>query len=1039
MRNFKKVVALVLALAMVLSMNTVTFAAEMTAAEKAETLMLLKGDGNGVTAEYLAKVPTRLQAAIISLRLQGLETEALAFEGTESFTDATDVAWAGGKAVLAYLKANPSAGWIGYEDGSFMPNEPISAQAYVKVMLEALGYTQGTDFEWADVFTFAATKGLTALTADSAMTNDSLAVGMIDALAATNADGVVLLDALIAAGAITEEAAIAAGLKVAVVELAVKSVTATNLKQIVVTYNKAIDAAGDEDNYSLNDDATAAIDDTADFALSADGTVVTITLGAGEVLDQQEVIDLTIEDILAADTTVEDIVVMDVTIPTVVSAEAVGNDTLKVFFSEPMETTTLETNANYSVKDADGDTLYVKDVTAGTNEMSALVELFADLDGDVTITVDDVEDYQGFACLETALAVTVVIDTTAPVVVSYEDASTTGVTLVFDNDVELAGDNTDFYHTNANNTADVGGVAVDGNKITLDFTDNELPVGTAYVYVAADAVNDLWDNENDKITVVVTVTVDEIAPTVVGEVDVTEQDTIEVTYSEDIAKGDDFVVTLLDEDGDDTEINSTATVSDEVLTIVFDEDIYGDYTVVIEDVEDTAGNTAADASLAFFVADETAPVYGDFTATLYNAGTDDQLVVIDFDEEMSAASVTTKGLYFYGATSLDDSDVTITVTNSGKSVEIEAPAADVVTMIAGNDLTIGRVADAAGNLLTTLSGPLTLVDGDATEVAIDTVEMTAVNTIVLTVDGDELTTLDISKFSFEDDSDNVLDIAKVKTGLNSDGETTITFTLGTDLMPDGTTDGTDYVNIIVAAGAGSNQYGQDLETVLDGADLEVADAVAPTVESVVFNSATQIIVTFDEDLEADFFAGAGSNGFAVSEGTLNTAQQVVADGNQVVLSGTSFTKTGNVSYTAGTIEDQNDNKLASFSHTDTLAVFTATAAATPNATATLAITVIDEAYTAAAPTADLLTAGAGGVTVGDFKYVASGTALTDAADDDLVVTITTAGALTFAFTDGSTDTGAVVATVTVTHVPSGAVEVINVAIDAADAVVVTAP
>ena len=232
MRNLRKVVALVLAFAMVLSMSAVSFAAEMTAAEKAETLQLLKGEGNGVTAEYLAKTPSRLQAAIISLRLQGLEEEALAFEGTESFTDADQVTWAGGMAVLAYLKANPEAGWVGYEDGSFMPNEPIGAQAYVKVMLEALGYEQDVDFTWDEVFTFAASKGLTGLTAGTTMTNDALAVGMVDALAATNADGEVLVDALVAAGAIDEADAMAAGLVEEDLDFEIKSVEPFGLRAI---------------------------------------------------------------------------------------------------------------------------------------------------------------------------------------------------------------------------------------------------------------------------------------------------------------------------------------------------------------------------------------------------------------------------------------------------------------------------------------------------------------------------------------------------------------------------------------------------------------------------------------------------------------------------------------------------------------------------------------------------------------------------------------------------------------------------------------
>ncbi|CAM4246158.1 hypothetical protein L1N85_01955 [Paenibacillus alkaliterrae] len=47
-----------------------------TDAETAAELGLLLGDGSGVNAAYLGKQSTRLQAAIISLRLQGLLEEA---------------------------------------------------------------------------------------------------------------------------------------------------------------------------------------------------------------------------------------------------------------------------------------------------------------------------------------------------------------------------------------------------------------------------------------------------------------------------------------------------------------------------------------------------------------------------------------------------------------------------------------------------------------------------------------------------------------------------------------------------------------------------------------------------------------------------------------------------------------------------------------------------------------------------------------------------------------------------------------------------
>ena len=161
----KKTLALVLALAMVFSTITVAFA-EGALGEDAQIcadLGMLQGETGTVDEAYVATAPTRLQAAVMFLRLKGLEAEALAFTGEDNFADG-EIAWAEGANLIAYLKANPQLGWIG--DGtSFNPEGVMTAQAYYKVMLEALGYKQTTDevagdFAWEEVLTFAASVGL---------------------------------------------------------------------------------------------------------------------------------------------------------------------------------------------------------------------------------------------------------------------------------------------------------------------------------------------------------------------------------------------------------------------------------------------------------------------------------------------------------------------------------------------------------------------------------------------------------------------------------------------------------------------------------------------------------------------------------------------------------------------------------------------------------------------------------------------------------------------------------------------------------------
>lgn len=205
----RKLLALVLAIAMIATIFVVPSAAVAPGAA-CEILGLLKGDGEGVTAEYLAKGTTRAQGLLITLRARGLEDEALAFTGTETFTDAGDVPafWA---PILAYAYANPALGWVGDGDGTFRPADIMTGAELAKVMLALLGYEQGEDFEWDDIATFAESKGVTV--AEGEATNDDLAASLVEALATETKEGGTLVDALIETGVVTEEAALEAEVK----------------------------------------------------------------------------------------------------------------------------------------------------------------------------------------------------------------------------------------------------------------------------------------------------------------------------------------------------------------------------------------------------------------------------------------------------------------------------------------------------------------------------------------------------------------------------------------------------------------------------------------------------------------------------------------------------------------------------------------------------------------------------------------------------------------------------------------------------------
>ena len=213
MWNFKKILALVVIIVMITTVTMPVIAAgtEMTDDQICTSLGILVGEGQGVTAEYLAKSSSRLQAAIMFLRLKGLETEAKTYKGTTNFADASQVGWTEGRAIMSYLRNHPELGWIG--DGiNFSPLGAITSQAYYKVMLEALGYKSGVDFTYSKTIEFAKSLGLSKVAEASPFKNIDIATATVEAIKTTGKDGKTLAAALVDAGIIKKATAVLTGI-----------------------------------------------------------------------------------------------------------------------------------------------------------------------------------------------------------------------------------------------------------------------------------------------------------------------------------------------------------------------------------------------------------------------------------------------------------------------------------------------------------------------------------------------------------------------------------------------------------------------------------------------------------------------------------------------------------------------------------------------------------------------------------------------------------------------------------------------------------
>ena len=144
MKNLKKTLAVVLAFAMVFSMGIInTFAAYSdveagTVVGEAvgilSNLKILEGFEDGTFKPE--ETVTRAQMAAIICRTLGYESQAQSSKGTTAFTDVAADSWASG-----YINVAQAQGIInGYGNGMFGPNDKVTYEQAVKMIVAALGY-----------------------------------------------------------------------------------------------------------------------------------------------------------------------------------------------------------------------------------------------------------------------------------------------------------------------------------------------------------------------------------------------------------------------------------------------------------------------------------------------------------------------------------------------------------------------------------------------------------------------------------------------------------------------------------------------------------------------------------------------------------------------------------------------------------------------------------------------------------------------------------------------------------------------------------
>ncbi|WP_053093049.1 immunoglobulin-like domain-containing protein [Geobacillus stearothermophilus] len=711
----------------------------------------------------------------------------------------------------------------------------------------------------------------------------------------------------------------------------VESVSAINLKQVKVTFNKDVDVTTAETvgNYTFPTASGLTV-----TAAKANGKEVILTINnANSQAAQQQTADLTIENVKTVSgeiigKTTTAVKFLDVTAPTVTSVEAIGPKTLKVKFSEPLSTVPTFT--------LDDGTIAIVNVAFTKGSDEAVLTLGTQpAAGTHKLKVKDGADYAGFKVEEAVKEFTFATDTTAPTV-TVKSASPKKIVLEFNEDVTNVMDaNVEFYHTYKGVAAYKATKTLNGRELTLDFT-NPLPEGPfklflSYVDEKGTQIADLWGNKVPAQTITGTVTADTVAPTVT-KVEAVSNTQIKVTFSEEVTGGDVLAnYTLKDAAGNTINLISVNTTDNKTFTLTTPELNGGSYTLTIKNVKDKSinENKLADYTTTVSVKDVVPPTVSDLQLL------STKKVKIVFSEVMDKASIENKLNYLFGGAALD-SKVTVTAVDGNKAVILDFTNAETSAQQTPTGATIQvlRVMDAAGNPIAAASTDVK-VPSAVSAPLFDKAEATGKNTVKLYFK-EVITGAQADDFVVSVDNGNTWAQAGGLSNEVVDGKSVITLTT-TNNIP------TNVANVKVKAAASNvdakNSFGAPVDLGTNG--VAVVDKFAPEMTAAVArdvdgdNFVDTFDVTFSENL---YVPSVNDSDFAI-EGY--TVKSVTVNGNVVTITVDEKT-TNDLAATpkvtlVGPVEDTARNVKASQDGITATSVASADAAAVAAAKVALAI------------------------------------------------------------------------------------------------------
>jgi len=820
MRNLKKLLAVIMVVAMLASIMVPALAADNeTVAKQLQDLGLFKGYSD--TELGLGDYLTREQALAFMLRVMGLEDEALAMskeEVAEYMALVVDPETVTPTWAQPYVAYGIKTGLVKGIDASIAPKvkfdgqRVISGQEFVRFIMNGLGYTEDV-VSWNEVMGKAVEVGLLsaneaiALVQMSALTRGAVVPVLASALTATTIEGITLAERLIEGGDVDEDKLIEYGFFTpsptpteAPVELEVTDVVADNLKEILLVFNKPLDKGTVKaDNFRIKKSGTTITNFTV--SLKDDNQTVVIRAKDDGNFENQVKYEITIKNVKDSDkvaikeTTIE-VTPFDRYLPEVVGIKVTGPRNLEIEFSEPIKKTSP--SGTISLKTGSTTVGVNSQSISGYNTNVIKFTLYSDLvDGKTyTITIKDFADFAGYKMVNYVGEIEYVADK-SEIVATVEKAEQTYVVIKFNKPVK--GLKKDFfYHTfsawkplgiysDENMTVPVSSSeAVD--KVWVMFYDGTdgypIPEGQTKLVirdkVGDDKIKDNWGNEFLGAELVLEVSADKTPPSVV-ELKVDSERALKIKFDEEVKFSADNVEILNADGSKISDLKITVTGSGKEYTIDFGKNLSGKSIIVnIKNVEDKAlaPNKMALYSEVLDITDHTAPSVNKVT---YKEVPGERALFVFFSESVNDTALN-KDNYYLIYKNAQNNDVWVKFSNDpefydgDKVVRIELKEEELTKVKAnGSRVAIRDVEDLAENkMLIKIVDQILPYNHNENKPKVTKAEVTAANKVALTFD-QYLTDVDADAFTVNGAAPVGMEVS-----LNDNGNTVVTLTTHDD-------------------------------------------------------------------------------------------------------------------------------------------------------------------------------------------------------------------------------------------------------------------